>query len=184
MTKKFAQSLIVVILINGFLAAGWLWFFNKVKSSQIRTAGLEKEIAESENRINNVNVLKKTLEELVPERQAIEGAMVAENNLVGFIEFLESLAKKSDVDLFIGSAVLPQKKDLPADRQGETPSFNLNLAGSFVALARFNILLENSPFGVNIESSQIRKLSPDEKKSKKTSKDWEGVFKINVLNYL
>ena len=152
-------------------------FFNKVKSSQARSAQLQKEISESENRIESVNVLKKTLEELETERQAIEKAVVAENDLVGFIEFLESLARKNDVDLAIGSAFLPQKKE-------EALSFNLNLAGSFAALARFNILLENSPFGINVETSQIRKMSPDEKKTKKTSKDWEAVFKINILNYL
>lgn len=177
MTKKFAKSLVIVILLNGFLAAGWFLFFNKVKSSQARSAQLQKEISESENRIESVNVLKKTLEELEIERQAIEKAVVAENDLVGFIEFLESLARKNDVDLAIGSAFLPQKKE-------EALSFNLNLAGSFAALARFNILLENSPFGINVETSQIRKMSPDEKKTKKTSKDWEAVFKINILNYL
>jgi len=180
MTKKFVKSLIVIILINGFLVAGWFWFFNKVKSSQEKSAQLQKEISENESRIKNLNVLEKTLEELARERQAIEKAVVAEKDLVGFIEFLESLAEKNNVELTIGSAVLPQK----TEKQEEVLSFSLNLAGSFAALAGFNILLENSPFGVNVEAGQIRKLSLDEKKSKKTNKDWEAVFKINVLNYL
>lgn len=177
MTKKFINSLVIVVLLNGFLVAGWFLFFKNIKSSRERIIGLEKEILENGNWIQNVKVLEKALEELKTERQAIEKAMVAENDLVGFIEFLESLAVKNNLELAIGSASLPQKKEEPL-------SFSLNLAGSFASLARFNILLENSPFGVNIETSQIRKMSPDEKKTKKTNKDWEGVFKINVLNYL
>lgn len=177
MSKKFVKSLIIIVLINGFMLAGWLLFYQNIKTSQARIIGLEKEILENERSIQNINALEKILEQLKTEKQTIEKAVVSEKDLVGFIEFLESLAQKTNIDLNIGSAVLPQNKTEP-------PSFSLNLAGSFSALTKFNILLENSPFGVNVETSQIRKLSSDEKKAKKTDKDWEGILKINVLNYL
>lgn len=68
-----------------------------------------------------------------------------ENQVVGFIQELEGVANNVSASLDIKSA--------------NFPVFNLSLTGSFSATMKFLGWLENSPYFIDIESMQVRKIS-------------------------
>lgn len=175
---KLTKSAVIIFLLNGLLISSWVFFFAHIKTIEQRIVKIRQEISENESRINGINSLQDLVESLDKEKEMIEAAVLTEENIVEFIEFLEQLAQKTNTELFINSASLPKDKQEPG------PGFQFRVSGSFREIFHYLVLLENNPFQLIFETSQVQKLSLEERKRKETSKDWEGLFNIIVLSYL
>lgn len=183
---KFIKSVILVLIISTFLVGGWFLFFKYVKGMEEEIISTKKEISENENRINNVQTLERLLNDFSEEEETLNSAILAEDDLVEFIEFLEDLAQRSKIGLSISSASLPEstKKRKSAPASFANPVFEIKASGSFDDLMRYLILLENSPFQVSFQRINIQALGSTQQTFLETEEDWQAIFKINVLSYM
>ncbi|MCC6448310.1 MAG: hypothetical protein IT215_06470 [Chitinophagaceae bacterium] len=118
------------------------------------------------------DILKKVAKETEVNREKLNQYFVSKDDIVGFIERVEALAKSASLDVVISSVNLSEID------QNKNQFLNLELKsfGSWQNSMYLLALIENLPYLVKIESSKLQ-LSND---SKNTGK-WELNIKMNVL---
>ena len=154
-----ATSILVVLL----LGAASYWYLLRLAGE---IAGIKLELAATDQRIKNTKALEKVLTVSQEERGRLDGIFVSRDELIHFIEDLEEGAKASEVRLEVEALS-------SAARSGESASsFRLDVQGSFAAVFKYLLLLENLPYETSFEQMNLE-----------FSEEWRGFYVIKILSY-
>ncbi len=166
--KKFITTIVLVVLLNGAVLAGWLYLFSNLKKQNNFIREERQKILVSDKKLENSSSLKILMDEIVDKKQKIDSAFLNKESVVNFIENLESIAGKTGASIKIGNINIDnqEKKGL---------SLQFNLTGNFNQLFHYLILLENLPYLINIERMDFKKLAPNE---------WGADFEISVNSFM
>ena len=165
--KKFITTIVLVVLLNGAVLAGWLYLFSNLKKQNNFIKEERQKILVSDKKLENSNSLKALMNEIIEEKQKIDSAFLDKESIVNFIEDLESIAGKTGASIKIGNINDNQEK--------KGLSFQFNLTGNFNQLFHYLILLEKLPYLINIERMDFKKLAPNE---------WGADFEILVNSFI
>ncbi len=145
MKSEKTRFILTVLMVSGICAVfalGCYLLYESADNKRQNILVLKNELLKYEGRTRDTKILEKTLVSVESRRRQIEGILYG-GSLVNFIEELEYLAKKAEVDLEIISVDFNQKSS-------DEPVFRLNLGGSFLRLYHFIYLLENEHFQVEL----------------------------------
>ncbi|MCX6731873.1 MAG: hypothetical protein NTX55_02715 [Candidatus Parcubacteria bacterium] len=166
--KKFITTIVLIVLLNGAVLAGWLYFFSNLKQQNNFIKEERQKILVSDKKLENSGSLKILMNEITGEKQKIDSAFLDKETIVNFIEKLESIAGKTGAAIKIGN--------INMDNQNEKGlSLQFNITGNFNQLFHYLILLENLPYSINIEKMDFKKLAPN---------NWEADFEIIVNSFM
>ncbi len=174
--KKLTLSIVLAVAVNIAAIFGWLFVFFEIQKSQKSILEAQAEIYQADRRLSNVGPLGALLKDTEKDKEKIESAFLNSQNLVGFIEKLESLGRKTETDVAVKSIKLPDQSEI------KEPHFEIQVRGSFRDLFQYIFLLENLPYQISFE--RINLIKPEaSKEAKKTSKNWEADLEISILSY-
>jgi len=166
--KKFIITIVLIVLLNGAVLAGWLYLFSNLKKENNFIKEEQQKILVNDKKLENSGSLKVLMNEIINEKQKIDSAFLNEGSIVNFVEKLESIAGKTGAAIKIGNINIDNQ-----DKKGLSLQFNIT--GNFNQLFQYLILLENLPYLINIEKMELRKLAPN---------DWEADFEIIVSSFI
>lgn len=164
--KKFITTIVLVVLLNGAVLAGWLYLFSNLKKQNNFIKEERQKILVSDKKLENSNSLKTLMNEIIEEKQKIDSVFLDKESIINFIENLESIAGKTGASIKIGNINDNQEK--------KGLSLQFNLTGNFNQLFHYLILLEKLPYLINIERMDFKKLAPNE---------WGANFEILVNSF-
>jgi len=95
------------------------------------------------------------------------------SSIIEFLELIESLAKKSEIEVNIKSVDFLSQKD-----GGVNPKFTIKVSGHFDNLYYFLSLIESAAYQTVFSQINMQDSSPNSGEN-----TWEGVFELIVLNY-
>lgn len=167
--SKILLALAAILLAGMILTGGFLY----------RSLGnLVREIREVERRaaildldLRNLKVLESFLSGTARERDAIRKGFVGKDNLVLFIEDLEKAGRENGINVSVESASFSVNPNDPG------PAFRLDAKGSFSALFRYLLFLENLPYELAFEEIHLNAVS-----GRKADK-WDSAFIVHLLSY-
>lgn len=172
-TRKIVVLLAILALAG---TAGLYGAFVIIKNNSAKASRLEAQAAEAEASKARDAALANLLEEIRPERTALEFRYVSSDGTVGFIESLESLATSNHLSRTVGSVKLE-----PGDEKDKAPEgyewlrLNLTTDGGWEDTYRFLELLESLPYKMSIDAASLN-VSKQEK-----GLAWEGRYFLSVL---
>ncbi len=168
--------------INLIAIAGWWFIYSSVQQERDTIANLRREIDINERRMNNGRSLGVLLADVKKDEEKISSTFLHSNNIVKFIEDLESLSHKASTTLEVNAIKLPT----PGDNIKE-PAFHFKITGTFGELFQYFALLENLSYQIEIEKVSLIKLQTSNSggmtNTKKSIPIWEAEFDVKLLSY-
>jgi hypothetical protein len=165
--KKNIIAIILIIALNGLALASWLYLFSYLGEKSDFIKGQQEKISINDKRFENSNSLRSSVNEITDKKQKIDLVFLDKENIVGFIEKLESLAGKTGSSIEIGNISESQEKN--------GLSVQFALTGEFSKLFQYLSFLENLPYLVDVSSVNFKKES---------AKQWEADFEILVSGFI
>lgn len=146
-----------------------------IEKKSVSVRNVVAQLVEDTNRDQNVKTLRRLVVSTAEERAQLDRYFVAGEDVVGFIEYIESLGRHSGAILELSSVdVMNTKK--------KTLAVSFKATGSFENITYLLALMETLPMSVEIEKVSLRK---NEKTSDgKMETGWEGNFSIRVLSFV
>jgi len=130
---------------------------------------------EAEKR-KNTQLLNDSIKKIQSEKDLLETHFANSSDIVPFLDTLESIAEKGGVKAEVNSV------DIPKENDGLI--VGMNASGSFENVYKFILLLENSPYELNLISFDAQQQNtPDA--SGKVSKvpQWNVFLKIKLVSF-
>jgi hypothetical protein len=173
--KNNFQKILLVASLTLFVILGLASVFLYKKINDNNQKAGENTIAwmEGERRRADIMSLDRSLEEITDDKALLEAHFAKSSDVVPFLDTLEKLAPKAGVKTEVDSVSVKDKDTGLV--------VGLQASGSFTAIYKFIMLLENSPYELDFLSLDIHKLL-----SGSVAKDskWEAVFKIQLLSFI
>ncbi|MDD5032920.1 MAG: hypothetical protein PHC85_02280 [Candidatus Pacebacteria bacterium] len=167
--KKFIISLALIALLNMALVSAIYFLLSAEYKKKAKVDELKTSILINEKRIENTKRLEDQLAEAKEEKEKIESVFLDKDNLIKFIQELESLAKIANVDMEMKSV------EMGFGSVGAKPFFSFTAAGDFSDIYRFLVLIENDPYQIKISRLQLQNLVEGKK--------WEAGFSVRLLSF-
>ena len=178
MTKKFHFILILTILLSLPLIAFWLFVLNNLNNLKNENSETAKELEVTERKMRNIKNLEILFNALDEERQKIRASVILKEDLVGFIENLESLAAHAGADMQIRAIQI---------EENSYPVLNIESSGDFNEVYYFIEMLESLPYFVSFDRLTIQENSPQDiarlRQGGGKEYKWTSKIDIRVLSY-
>jgi Tfp pilus assembly protein PilO len=158
--------LIFLILLTGSI----FWYIKIIDGAQIiqdNKKAHSQELKDSQM-ISEIKNRQQQAEEII---KYLDSLYVSEDNAVAFIEYIESLANDSEVDLNIQNFKIDETEDVDYNKM----NMNINARGSWSQINRFVIMMENLNYSVHIDEFSL-KVNQEESRVV-----WESEFKLSSL---
>lgn len=168
-TKSLA--LISLLCTVGALGA-YIFFAYYTLRTHHANAELAVAVVAEMQKERGLRATDKLLQELAEEEEAISSRFVPADDIVSFIELLETSGKDAGVSLEVASVGIAPEKDAAH----EWLTISLKARGAWEKLFHFLVLLETMPFVIELEQAGL-KYELEDQAQKGT---WEGVFMIRA----
>lgn len=153
------QTLIVVILLVVLVLGGYYFLFALIKSKNEKVSLFSQEIDLYLERESMRRTTEKTAEELSEKIQKLDSYFLHKDEVVPFIESIESAGSKSGVVVNIASVgvIGPQIVESASvggsadGKKDETLELRLDARGSWGNVVNFVSYIENLPYKVSVE---------------------------------
>lgn len=167
MKRKYIITIISIVLIDGFILFSWLHLFSYLKKQTNFVKEQRKKIAINDKKLENSNTLKNLMDEIVDRKKRIDSSFFTKENIIVFIENLESIAGKSMVE--------PKISNIKIDSKNKKLSIQVNLTGKFNQLFQYLVFLENLPYLIDIERMNFQKTEKNK---------WQASFEILADSFM
>lgn len=163
------------IVIAGVLYCAAMYAIER-KSVSVRNVAAQ--LLEDTRRDQSVKALRHLVVGTSEERAQLDRYFVAGEDVVGFIEYIESLGRHSGAMMELSSVdVMNTKK--------KTLAVSFKATGSFESIVYLLALMETLPMSVEIEKVSLRKNEKTgEAGEEKIKTEWEGNFNMRVLSFV
>ncbi|PJE69432.1 MAG: hypothetical protein COU98_02065 [Candidatus Staskawiczbacteria bacterium CG10_big_fil_rev_8_21_14_0_10_38_10] len=154
--------------------------FNQIKRGSQELVRAKEEPVLLKAQIKELEKFQENHGNYQPNLKKIDNLFIDLNNPISFISFLENTASDCGVLIEI-SIPAPSKKEVRTETWPST-NFQISLEGSFPGFSKFFERLELSPYLVNIQNLNIRRLTENELKTeeKYSPGDINASFLIKV----
>ena len=173
------KNLIIIPVV--FLLVASVAFFFIYHDMWAKNSSAESTLAQWQSDYSSreeIRSLNESMKAIAPQKAQLETHFVQSADVVPFLNTIESLGTEANVQASIVSVAISQD---------QTPSLlvDVSSSGSFVSTYDFLMLLENSPYEIEIDSVDMLKASTLDA-SGKTLKapEWKGDFKIKLLSFI
>jgi len=174
MAIKKKTTIVIILLAVYFL----LIFFvirpvlNEIKENSNEIVALKGNIANLEEKAENLKKFKNLYQEYEPDLDKIDNLFISSEVPVEFIAFFESLTMKYELENKISLVSFKESEDKKETR----PSliFRINSKGSFLNFSRFLEKMEASPYLLEVQDFSISKTSRENEISGGTGESLEG----------
>lgn len=182
--KNFSKNIALIVSLIIFLSLVAIFFFlyrqiNKnSQQAESDTMELENEIIQR----NEIKLLNSSIGTIKENRDLLKTHFAESSDIVPFLNVIESLAPKArvkaettSVDIAKDSSILMVK---------------INTSGSFENIYKFLILLENSPYALEISEVDMKKEGEIETTTPKglpastPSPKWQANFEVKLLSFI
>jgi len=154
------SSVIFSILIISLIAFLIYPLFKEIKNNSEDLISKKQKLLSLETKIENLEEIQSLWQEIEPSLKKIDQLFINSEMPVEFISFLETTARDCEVPIEISSA-LPDKKE-----KDPWPSlfFQISSTASFSKFLRFLAKIETSPYLVEVQNLNARRLAEKELK--------------------
>jgi hypothetical protein len=147
------------LAVSGALALlGWVLYgfaFSYVRSESAKLTLLEEDVAHAAQKEHVLKSVKAIVADTAPERATLEGFFVEKEGIVPFLELVERVGEHAGVKTEVTSVSLEQHKT--KDALVEDLRISVKGDGSFSGVFAFLVMVENLPFGVRVQNTNITK---------------------------
>lgn len=172
--KKTPLFLSIILLI---FCCTVFYFFNRAVNNKIKMSGqMLGEWQKEASRREEIRSLNRSVGTIEGQKTLIDSHFAQSSNIVPFLDTIESLALK------VGTKAEVTSVDISEDSLGLM--VGLKASGSFEAVYKFLLLLENSPYELEFASMDIKKAVTQSEKDIKLKSSWDAVFKIKLLSFI
>lgn len=177
MSKRALATTAIFLSVSAAVAASsWIYYSSASASEKIISA--KRDIAQIGRREANIKKLEDLTLSIAPEEKKISGIFAQSDNLVLFIEKLETAASDAGVSLEIESAEFATSGK-PAPLDEVLPRFKIKTEGGFGQCFRFLRLLETMPFQIEINDASFSL-----RQGAEGGKFWQLHISITLLSFL
>jgi len=171
--KRFFISVAAIVFVNLFLLLATYFLYARIFSREVNYFEIVGKTVSFEERVGNFRELEKDFRRTEQDRMVVESVFLNRSSIIEFLELIESLAKKSEIEVNIKSVDFLSQKD-----GGVNPKFTIKVSGHFDNLYYFLSLIESAAYQTVFSQINIQDSSPNSGEN-----IWEGVFELIVLNY-
>ncbi|MFA6338605.1 MAG: hypothetical protein WCW87_00900 [Candidatus Paceibacterota bacterium] len=197
---NFNSSTKKILFLSGLLAliSATLYFFvyYQIQSKYENVFSLKSEVSKVFQNENNSFFLKKAFVDIESERKNINSHILAHENVVDFIQMVETLGKDNNLDISIESVQTEDISNSDDVLPVENMKIRIKTEGGFENSYRFISLLENIPYKTDFKTVYLNVRGSDlssedsllpggnlKKKSSSVSQKWSGIIDMNVLKF-
>jgi hypothetical protein len=174
MKIAFQKIHLVFSIIFLFLSCVIFYFlYIQIEKNNLSTQEHTVSWQEESTRRAEIKSLDRGIKMIDTEKTELEKHFVYNSNLVPFLNTIEGLGTKS------GARTETTSVDLSTDSLSLL--VGLKTTGNFESIYKFLLLLENSPYELEILSMNINRDSPD---IASKSPSWTAVFRLKLLSFL
>jgi len=173
--KKITPKIIFYVAIIFFVLACliFFWLYKDIKHKDQVARELEQNLETENDKIANMQSLVKLLENTQEERQAIDSHFINSLNIVPLFNFFENSAP------LVGAVAEVMSVDVPKNNENSDLTMDINAKGSFESLYKFLMLIENSPYDLEVVFMDIKKES-----SNTAGQEWQADLKIRLISFI
>lgn len=156
MNKATLTKLIIAAVCLTVSLCAYMYWYHLLTVANAHVAELDSEIVAQNALTMSSASAESELENLAGARSDIEGYFVVTDNIVSFLEALQSLGKRLGTDITVASVTA-----------GSTPRPHIDLAltatGSFAAVMRTVGAIEFSPYDISVSTLTLSTVTTDQK---------------------
>lgn len=164
--KKPILAISFILILGISLIIFWFLILNYLISVKNKNILLAEELKFVNRKIEKTRNLEELYENLKSERDITEKIILNKENFINFIETLEFLAKSTDTELGISSAIMPQTP-------GEYPVLSLEIKGEYDKIFKFIKLIENFSYITSFNRITLQK----------DLEIWTANINLKILSY-
>lgn len=190
--SKTWKFFFTTLLINILVAGAYSYAFVKIGQENQRVSDLSASVKSLTEQKENLSLIKKTLSDTASMRGQLDGYFVPKDGVVQFLNSVESLGNKNNLDVKILS-VTADPADLSPDLF-ESVKASVEVSGTWSDVYRFASLAELLPFKISASRVDLEKISGETKSSVSATSAgskkpataasfWKGTLDLNVLKF-
>lgn len=173
--KKLPILLATIFFIASVVA--FVLLYKEIDKNKKATEEIETKWQEEYLRRQEMKTLDKAVQSIQEEKQQLDMHFAKSSDIVPFLNTIEKLIKDAGTKGQVVSV------DILKDNQGL--SIGIKAEGKFENVYKLLMLLENSPYKLEMMFVDIAKIEGEnvgEKSS--TAPKWEGIFKLRLISFL
>lgn len=176
--RKFQKIPLILSLTFTLVSIFAFLFLYKQISDNIKIAArAQVEWQDETSRRDELKSLDRLMKVIGEEKTLLEMHFAQNSNIVPFLDTIEKLA------LSVKAKSEVVAVDIPKDKSGL--QIDVKASGSFEAVYKFLMLLENSPYELDFISVNIQRVSEQTTSDKKVvAPQWDAIFKIKLLSFI
>ncbi len=167
------------------LCGAYYFVFLSIRKMNEHASTLENEVSAEDNKQTYLASVDKMIRDLNTDISEMDKSIVKSDEDVQFIEYVESTAKDTELDISIDSLSIDTSTNV--DSEGLAIfKIHAKTMGSWKDTYRFLTEIESSQFKIKINKISLAQMGDavvDVKKGQVGSARWEGAFEIYVLIY-
>lgn len=176
MKSNFPKFLFLLSLIL-LVASSALFFFlyREIKSTDAEAEQLAANWQTEAKRRENMKTVEQSLKKVEIEKMMLETHFAKSSDVVPYLDMIEKLARD------VGAWAEVLEVDFPKDNVGLV--VQVHAEGSFTSLYKFITLLENSPYEMEFNAMDLKKLDSGDPEAKGESA-WSVTLGVKLLTFV
>ncbi len=160
-----------------FFCFAFFLLYQKINNNNKKTEQENLTWQTEARRRDDIKFLNHSLQKITENKVLFETHFAESSDIVPFLNMIEKLGPK------VGAKTEVNSVDILTNKTGLV--VGLKASGSFEAIYKFIMLLENSPYELDFLLMDVHKLTIEVVPGKNIkSSDWEAVFKIQLLSFI
>ena len=166
--KYHKKSLVFSVIFFAFCCFVFFVVYQKINSINKTSEQVLSEWKTEAIRRDEIKSLNKSIKVIEQERASLETHFAQSSDVVPFLNIIEELGLK------VGAKAEVASVDIAKDGTGLM--VEMKASGSFESVYKLLMLLENSPYELELTSFNVRESVE--------KKQWDAVFKIRLLSFI
>lgn len=173
--REFPFLLSIVFLL--FSCFVFIFLYKGINNNRNETQQLQTELQAEEAKRMEINSLENSIKNIGEDKDLLESHFIKSSNVVPFLNTLERLA--------INAGLKPEVTSVDISKDKSNLLVLLKTTGEFSATYKFLLLLENSPYEIELSSVDMRNLDTQNASGNTVfSSQWKTSFKIKLLSFI
>lgn len=183
--KKTKENILIIISSVALVLicfAIYYFVFNYKKTKENIVILKQKEL-EEEKKNSELDIIKTNIKNTTEDVEFLESLIIKPDDIVGFLEDIESKSKKIGLNSSIES-VSSRASTADGGNDKEDLVINIKGGGSFQKVFDFMKVIDNLPYKVSFEDFEIKKFKSLNTKTKDTQVYTDGDWLFNITFFI
>jgi len=171
-SNKNLMGMAVIFLVISLTV--FFFVYKKLNQNKQAAESTLKEWQKEDTRLTELKTLDATLKSMEAERKNLDKHFAKSTDAVPFLDSLEASARSVGAKAEISAVEIPKEE--------QVLNVTLKATGSFEALYKFLLLVENAPYELQITTMNIVKNGGED--TLNTNGSWQVFIKLKLLSFL